>query len=121
VRANAIEVMENRPQAQLLPVLTQRALSTNSRERANAIKALHAMKVSASASQLIGMLRDGRPEHRISALWTLRQIGWWQLLNEVGRVAKDDSNLKVRQYALGVLKNVSDLARAHPGKEQNAG
>jgi hypothetical protein len=121
VRANAIEVMETRPQDDLLQMLTQRAMSSHNRERANAIKALHRMKVAASASQLISMLRDARPEHRISALWTLRQIGWWQLLNEVGRVAKDDSNLKVRRYALGVLKNVADLAKSGPPSQKEAG
>lgn len=111
VRANAIEVMENRPQSKLLPVLAQRARSVNNRERANAIKALHQMKVGAASGQLLLMLRDPRPEHRISALWVLRQIGWWQALTEVGRLAKDDSNLKVRRYALGVLKGVAELAR----------
>ncbi|MDB5288838.1 MAG: hypothetical protein JWL69_79 [Phycisphaerales bacterium] len=111
VRANAIEVMEQRPQAQLLPVLAQRARALNNRERANAIKALHGMKVGSAGGQLILMLRDTRPEHRISALWALKQIGWWQLLNEVGRVAKQDENLRVRRYALAVLKNVVEMAR----------
>ena len=46
------------------------------------------------------------------ALWALRQIGWWQLLAEVGRLAKSDDNLRVRRYALGVLKNVAELAQA---------
>jgi HEAT repeat protein len=117
VRANAIEVMENRPQQRLLPVLAQRALTNNNRERANAIKALHKMKVGTAAVQLLHMMRDQRPEHRISALWTLKQIGWWQLMNEVGRLAKDDTNIKVRRYALGVLKNVAELARSQPQKE----
>ena len=117
VRANAIEVMEGHPQAQLLPVLAQRALASNNRERANAIKALHRMRVGTAGSQLVQMLRDARPEHRISALWTLRQIGWWQMLNEVGRLAKDDTNVKVRRYALGVLKGVAEIARTQQ-KEQ---
>ncbi|HET6246772.1 MAG TPA: HEAT repeat domain-containing protein [Tepidisphaeraceae bacterium] len=116
VRANAIEVMESRPQSRLLPVLAQRALATNNRERANAIKALHRMRVGTAAVQLIQMMRDARPEHRISALWTLRQIGWWQMLNEVGRLAKEDSNMKVRRYALGVLKGVAELAKNQPAK-----
>ena len=121
VRANAIEVMEERPQAKLLPVLAQRAIATNNRERANAIKALHRMKVGAAAAQLIQMLRDARAEHRISALWTLKQIGWWQMLNEVGRLAKEDGNLKVRRYALGVLKGVAEIARNQPQKEKGVG
>ena len=54
------------------------------------------------------MLRDTRPEHRISALWALKQIGWWQLLDEVGRLAKQDTNLRVRRYALAVLRGVAE-------------
>ena len=79
------------------------------------------MKVSASAAQLVQMIRDARPEHRISALWTLRQIGWWQLINEVGRVAKDDTNMKVRRYALGVLKGVAELARKSSAEREGRG
>jgi hypothetical protein len=62
------------------------------------------------------MLRDGRAEHRISAMWTLRQIGWWQLLGEVGRMAKADDDIRVRRYALNVLKGVAEMAaRAKAG------
>jgi hypothetical protein len=109
VRANAIEVLENKRSAQYVPLLTQRARSAHSRERANAIKAMHRLKVSTAVTQLLAMLRDERPDHRISALWALRQIGWWQLVNEVGRIAKGDVNLRVRRYALGVLKGVAEL------------
>ena len=70
------------------------------------------MKVSTASTQLIYMLRDDRPDHRISALWALRQIGWWQLINEVGRLAKEDGNLRVRRYALGVLKTVAEMVAA---------
>jgi HEAT repeat protein len=118
VRANAIEVLEARKTVQFLPALAQRARASNSRERANAIKALNAMKVGAAANQLALMLRDERPEHRISALWTLRQIGWWNLLGEVGKLARQDANLRVRRYALGVLRNVAELAREQQVKQQ---
>jgi HEAT repeat protein len=111
VRANAIEILENRPDQQVVETLAQRALAANGRERANAIKALCRMKVGTASKQLLGMLRDERPEHRISALWVLRQIGWWQLINEVGRLAKEDGNMRVRRYALAVLKSVAELVR----------
>lgn len=111
VRANTIEVLETKRSLKFLPVLAQRARASNSRERANAIKALSAMKVGSASVQLGVMLKDERPEHRISALWTLRQIGWWNLLGEVGRLAKEDANLRVRRYALGVLRNVAELAK----------
>lgn len=109
VRANAIEVLESKRSAEYVPLLAQRARSSHNRERANAIKALHRMKVGTASGALITMMRDERAEHRISALWALRQIGWWKLLNEVGRMAKEDSNLRVRRYALGVLRGVADL------------
>jgi HEAT repeat protein len=113
VRANTIEVLEGRKDPKFLPVLAERARARGStaRERANAIKALNAMRVGAASQQLAQMIQDERPEHRISALWTLRQIGWWNLLGEVGRLAKDDGNLKVRRYALAVLRSVAELAR----------
>jgi HEAT repeat protein len=116
VRSNAIEVLEGKRKAEYVPLLAERARSSHSRERANAIKALSKLKVSTAATALTGMLRDGRSEHRISALWALRQIGWWQLLAEVGRIAKTDDNLRVRRYALGVLKNVAELAQTQRAK-----
>jgi HEAT repeat protein len=111
VRANAIEVLEAQRSEEFVPLLVERARSSHNRERANAIKAMSKMKVSTAATQLLAMLRDPRPEHKISALWTLRQIGWWALLNEVGRLAKADENLRVRRYALGVLKNVAETVQ----------
>jgi len=117
VRANAIEVMEGQEQPKLLPVLAKRARSTHNRERANAIKALLRMRVGAASVQLTHMLRDPRPEHRVSALWALRQSGWWQLLMEVGRLAKEDQNLRVRRYALTVLKGAAEVARNRQQKE----
>jgi HEAT repeat protein len=111
VRANAIEVLEGRNDERVIAILAERALAANGRERANAVKALCRMKVSTAGKQLIGMLRDPRAEHRISALWVLRQIGWWQLINEVGRLAKSDDNVRVKRYALGVLKTVAELLK----------
>jgi len=111
VRANAVEVLEARGDPQFVPILAQRAMAATGRERANAIKAMHRMKVGVAGSALLNMLRDERPEHRISALWALRQIGWWQLLNEVGNLAKGDGNVRVRRYAVGVLKTVSELVK----------
>ena len=110
VRANTIEVLENKADTRFVPVLAERARASSNRERANAIKALHSMRVSTASGQLFTMLRDGRAEHRISAMWALRQIGWWQLLGEVGRLAKEDDNIRVRRYALHVLKGVAELA-----------
>jgi HEAT repeat protein len=110
VRANAIEVLEAKQAQEYVPLLAQRARSTHNRERANAIKAMGRMKVTTASNQLLGMLRDQRPEHRVSAMWALRQIGWWNLLNEVGRIAKSDPDAKAKRYALTVLRSVAEIA-----------
>ena len=44
-------------------------------------------------------------------MWALKQIGWWKLLQEVGQLAKEDNNLRVRRYAVGVLKGVADMVQ----------
>ena len=122
MRANAIEVLETKGKVEYLPLLAQRARASNSRERANAIKAMHRMKVRAATSSLHAMLGDERAEHRISAMWALKQIGWWQLLGEVGRLAKEDNNLRVRRYALAVLKSVAETFQAEQdGQSAKAG
>jgi HEAT repeat protein len=112
VRANAIEVLENHQTPQLITLLAERSRTTNNRERANAIKALHRMRVGNVGPALSAMLQDPRPEHRISAMWALRQMGWWKLLTEVGKMAKDDQNLRVRRYALGILKGVAEMVQS---------
>jgi hypothetical protein len=111
VRANAIEVLENKAQGKLLEVLVQRARATNNRERANAIKAMHSMKIGGVTDNLLGMLRDERPQHRVSAMWALNKVGMWKLLAEVGRLAKSDTDQRVRRYAITVLRQVAELAR----------
>ncbi len=117
VRANAIEVLEQKQQKEYLPMLAQRGRSVHNRERANAIKAMHRMKVGTATNQLTHMLRDSRSEHRISAMWTLRQIGFWKLLTEVGRLAREDENLKVRRYAVTVLRDVAEMVRNQPARK----
>jgi HEAT repeat protein len=115
VRANAIEVLENRRDPQLIPLLFERARNATNRERANAIKALSKMRVGNVGPVLQAMLQDQRAEHRISAMWALKQMGWWKLLHDVGRIAKQDTNIRVRRYAVGVLKNVAEMVQASKG------
>src|SRR5947199_375347 len=56
VRANTIEVLEARKDRQFLPALAERARAANNRERANAIKALHSLRVGTINDQLAAML-----------------------------------------------------------------
>jgi HEAT repeat protein len=121
VRATAIEVLEAKRSTEFVPMLVERARSQHGRERANAIKALHRLKIGTAADQLQAMLADPRDEHRISALWTLRHIGMWHLLHDVGRIAQSDGSLKVRRYAATLLKNVVEsLQRGSAAPPANA-
>jgi hypothetical protein len=74
---------------------------------------MSSMKVSAAAAALIGMLRDSRSEHRISALWALstdRLVATAQR----GRTAGEgrSKNLRVRRYALTVLRGAAETIQA---------
>jgi HEAT repeat protein len=109
VRANAIEVIEAKHRVEYVPLLATRARSPHGRERANAIKALASMRMAAAAPHLVQMMQDERPEHRISGLWALREMGVWNMVNEVGKLAKDDPNLRVRRYAMAVLRGVAEM------------
>lgn len=111
VRANAIEVLEQRQQREYLPLLAQRARSAHNRERANAIKALHRMRVRAAGDALAHMLDDQRPDHRISAVWALRAMGFWRLLSEVARLARGDTDPRVRRYAQAALRHAAGIVR----------
>jgi hypothetical protein len=111
VRANTIEVLETRHPNEFIPLLIQRARNGTNRERANAIKFMHRTRMNIFGDSLKAMLNDTRPEHRISAMWALKQTGWWALIGEVGRMAKSDGDLKVRHYALAVLRAASELIK----------
>ena len=112
VRANAIEVIDAQKSPQFVPLLADRARIGQNRERANAIKALHGMKIDGATNHLQLMLSDPRAEHRISALWALRQTGLWSLLAYVGAIAQRDDNLRVRRYAVAMLKSVMEQVAA---------
>ncbi|MGN6503948.1 MAG: HEAT repeat domain-containing protein [Tepidisphaeraceae bacterium] len=111
VRANAIELLEAADARGYVPLLSERVRSPHNRERANAIKALHRMRVVDAGEHLREMLRDPRAEHRVSALWTLRQVGLWALLKDVGAIAQQDDNVRVRRYAVAMLKSIIEAAQ----------
>jgi HEAT repeat protein len=123
VRANAVEVLEGRQgpgkvgTPGFVPTLVSRARSGSNRERANAIRALHRLRMDDVADALTTMLSDPRAEHRVSALWAVKETGLWNLVGRVGQMAKADPNGGVRQYAVGVLRTVSELIRTQQASQ----
>jgi HEAT repeat protein len=116
VRANTIEVLEANHRETFVPLLIQRARHGSNRERANAIKVMHKLRIGSFGASLLAMLKDARPEHRISGMWALKQTGWWNHITEVGRMVKEDPDLRVRRYALAILKAASDIIREQRAK-----
>ena len=105
VRANAVESIEK------LDVVDQtyhelQALleGAGNRSRANAIKALMRMPVGGALGALGRMLRDQKPEHRISALWVVEQMGLEQVAGRVAELAQADDDAEVRRRALKVFR-----------------
>ena len=116
VRANMIEALEPKQQTNFVLLLVQRARTGTNRERANAIKVLHRLRMNVFDEALGAMLDDPRPEHRISGMWALRQTGLWSRLPQLAQLARADGNLRVRRYALAVLKTISDSVKAQRQK-----
>ncbi len=111
VRANAIEVLERTGRRELASLLEARSRLGRNRERANAIRAMARMRLADPQRPLFDMLRDRRDPHRLSALWAVEQTGQWKLLEEVVRLARSDSNSRVRRYALGTVQRMAEQMR----------
>lgn len=111
VRSNAIEVAEATGRVDLAPQVAARVASSVPRERANAIKALYSMRVDAAVPQLHRMLKDQRPEHRISAMWATRQAGIYNLVREIVTIAREERDPRVRRYAVASVKMVAKQVR----------
>lgn len=112
VRANAIEVLERTGRRELRPLLEARGRLGRNRERANAIKALDTLGLADSRDGLFDMLRDTREAHRLSAVWAVEETGQWKLLDEVVRLARTDTSLKVRRNALSSVRRIAGNMRS---------
>ena len=111
VRANAVEVLQVSGRRDVGPLLRARGRLGRNRERANAIRASHVMGLGEVESPLFEMLRDGRDPHRLSAVWAVEQTGQWRLLDEVVRLARSDTNLRVRRSALAAVRRMAENMR----------
>ena len=111
VRANAIEVLERTGRRELVALLEARSRLGRNRERANAIKALSSMRLSDPQRPLFDMLRDRRDPHRLSALWAVEHTGQWKLLEEIAKLARHDTNVRVRQSAISTVQRMAQKMR----------
>ena len=106
VRANAIEAIEQSGSREFDVVLRARACHGQSRERANAIKALAGVRPEDADGELIKMLSDRRDAHRLSALWLVEKRRAAHFVEEVARMARDEINVRVRGQAAITLRSI---------------
>lgn len=106
VRASAIETVERLGWECFDEILEARSRHGHQRERANAIKALLGRGASEARQQLVEMLLDRRDGHRLSALWVVETRRMSELVEQVARIARSDANVRVRNAASFVLREI---------------
>jgi hypothetical protein len=112
IRANAIEALNHTQAAANLDKLLDIAQDTAQRPRANAIKALCELRAKDALPSLTRMLGDKRPNHRISALWLVDELGILQLARLVAEMSLNDADDHVKQRAGRVIQHlIEDLDR----------
>ncbi|MCH8315828.1 MAG: hypothetical protein IIA64_07630 [Planctomycetes bacterium] len=98
VRANAIESLmrlDRRGIERIVPMVTTR----QNRPRANAVRALLAVRSAKGLPQLRAMLADPDPLHRISGIWVAKRTRALGVAGELQQLAKQDRFVEVRSRA----------------------
>jgi hypothetical protein len=115
VRANAVEAADAmglaREASDIRRLLHARERLGRNRERANAIVALDTSG-SPIDRPLFDMLRDRRAAHRLSGVWAVGRTRRWQMLDEVARMSKADTDDHVRRLASSTVRRVASQMRS---------
>ncbi|HRQ73124.1 MAG TPA: hypothetical protein PLU35_08860, partial [Phycisphaerales bacterium] len=138
LRANAVEALARRMRrertgfSESMPVaceqvsLVEFKADGHHRVRANALRAMLAFGDShAAAGELVGMLRDERPGHRLAAVWLASRaltidgrtsVGrrWTELASHVVRMARGERDERVRRRAAVCAARVCGCADWSP-------
>lgn len=117
VRANAVEALEQARSTKHVLRLSAMAQEEANRPRANAIKALMSLKFQDAMNALAKMLNDPRPEHRVSALWLVRQMGVVDLASDVAELAISDADDQVKTRAADVVGHLIELLNTAVAEE----
>jgi HEAT repeat protein len=119
VRANAVESIQKIDAVEETYQQLQALLdSAGNRSRANAVKALLQLPIGGALGALGRMLRDPDPEHRISALWVVEQMGLEQVAGRIAELAQGDEDAEVRRRALKVFRQMAQQHEAGASRRQ---
>lgn len=112
VQANAIEALDRLDVADRVALTVPKLTASNSRVRATAVKSLLRSDVARAATALTEMLQDESPAQRLSGLWVIERMHSVSLLAFVEKLAKRDSDPRVRRRALRMMHVLSEHASA---------
>ncbi|MFA9477692.1 HEAT repeat domain-containing protein [Phycisphaerales bacterium AB-hyl4] len=120
VRANAIEALEQMEQVddekQLDRLMTMAEDEAN-RPRANAIRALMQSRTREALQALTRMLNDDRAEHRVSALWLIKDMGLLSVARKVAEMSLHDPEEQIRQRADTVIRDLIERLTTQQGAD----
>jgi hypothetical protein len=120
VRSNAIEALRQRMRGAKLRRLREMAHHEANRPQATAIAELMHVEAEGARDQLSRMLRDRRPDYRVSALWAVESQAVLSLAGQVGEMAVSDADRKVRSRAGRVAQGLMQAMTLPPGLEAEA-
>jgi len=105
VRASAVEGVARMGLAE--ESLADRLSDSSARTRANAVRCFLRQQPSTRLLNLLAdMLRDERPDHRISGLWVAERLAETDLAGPIARLAREDQDPLVRRRALRCAKRL---------------
>lgn len=140
VRANAVEALARRMRRERTdfpdqksapgeaPSVIEFKADGHHRVRANALRAMLALGDSqAAAGELVGMLRDERPGHRLAAVWLASRaltidgrtsVGrrWTELASQVVQMARGENDDRVRRRAAACAARVRGIVAGRAGR-----
>jgi hypothetical protein len=106
VQANAIDAIDEAGWPDRLRLIVPKLHSDHNRVRGCAAKALARAGQDEAAKAIMEMLEDPRAEYRVTALWTIKQIGADAWSDRLADVAENDPSTAVRRYAQSLKVDV---------------
>ena len=108
VRSNAVESLAMMKRTnEIQDDLTAMANGPGNRSRATAIRALMQLPASQAVDHLQRMLADEDEQHRLSGLWVVEHSGMASLIEWVAKLAKADTDARVRRRAGRVVRDIA--------------
>lgn len=99
VQANAVESIEKADWPDRVQLIAPKLASENNRVRGNAALALVRAGDPHGVLVLTEMLEDSRAEHRITAIWAIKQIGTEGWLDRLAQLGEKDPAAMIRRLA----------------------